>query len=319
MTSDAIEPNVPIQLAPRGGIADQVHVFEPEDVSAIHFALAARRPLLLRGEPGTGKSQFARAAAKALGRAFVSHVVDARTESRDLLWRFDAVERLADAQLEGALGAKRDAVREALAVTNYVTPGPLWWAFNWTDAMQQANRVGSPAPPQPDDGQAANGVVLLVDEIDKAETDVPNGLLEALGDGAFTPFGAAQPVECGDTRPLVIITTNEERALPDAFLRRCAVWVLRLPDDDSVLLDWLVQRGQAHFPTADGDLLREAARQVAADRRTLREERRTPLPGQAEYLDLLRAVTAHTSDRQEQMDALRRLARYALDKSPRDI
>ena len=99
-------PKKPIPLPVRGGPADQVHLFEAEDIQAINAALAAERPLLVRGEPGSGKSQLARAAAQCLGRAFISFTVDSRTESRDLLWEFDAVQRLADAQLTAALPPK---------------------------------------------------------------------------------------------------------------------------------------------------------------------------------------------------------------------
>ena len=83
-----------------------VHVFDEATIQAVDAALAAQRPLLVRGEPGIGKTQLARAVAKDLGRAYVQRVVDVRTESRDLMWRFDAVERLAEAQLRGALGEK---------------------------------------------------------------------------------------------------------------------------------------------------------------------------------------------------------------------
>jgi hypothetical protein len=90
------------------------HLFEPRDIDAVNASLAAGRPLLVRGEPGAGKSQLARAAAQGLGRAFVSKVIDARTEARDLLWTFDAVRRLADAQVLGAGGAKKETVEREL-------------------------------------------------------------------------------------------------------------------------------------------------------------------------------------------------------------
>src|SRR5512145_637776 len=92
-----------------GSITEKVHVLEKTAIHAVNAALAARRPLLVRGEPGTGKSQLARAAAVAMNRPFLSHVVDSRTTAEDLLWRFDAVGRLAEAQLAGALGVKDEA------------------------------------------------------------------------------------------------------------------------------------------------------------------------------------------------------------------
>src|SRR3954469_13233582 len=93
-----VAPGHEVPLAPRGCLPEQVHVFEEEAIQAVNAALAAGRPLLVRGEPGIGKSQLARAAAKCLGKAYIPHVVDSRTESRDLLWHFDAVGRLAEAQ-----------------------------------------------------------------------------------------------------------------------------------------------------------------------------------------------------------------------------
>ena len=131
------------------------HQFEPRQLKAINAALSASRPLLVRGEPGVGKSQLARAAAKALGRVFVQHVVDARTESRDLLWHFDAVGRLAKAQVMGALQIacaepdKRqsstrkalDVLDDELAVEKFLHPRALWWAFDWAGADGPGHRT----------------------------------------------------------------------------------------------------------------------------------------------------------------------------------
>ncbi len=201
-----IADNEVIELAATGDMPEAVHQFESRQIRAVNAALAARRPLLVRGEPGIGKSQLARAAAKGLGRAFVPHTVDARTESRDLLWHFDAVARLAEAQLLGALGRAADLaspnpapssaekgdqpapnLRDRLAIACFLHPRALWWAFDWNDALNRAKAIGISAPPQPDGGDPANGCLVLIDEIDKAEADVPNGLLEALGAGSFHP------------------------------------------------------------------------------------------------------------------------------------
>ncbi|MDY7096397.1 MAG: AAA family ATPase, partial [Acidobacteriota bacterium] len=146
------------------------HVFEQQDVEAVNAALAAGRPLLIRGEPGVGKSQLARAAAVKLGRAFVSEVIDARTEGRDLLWTFDAVRRLADAQMAGARSRSDESGEQLPDEGHYVVPGPLWWAFNWSNAEAQAERAGEAAPPVPESCDPKNGVVLLLDEIDKADS-----------------------------------------------------------------------------------------------------------------------------------------------------
>ncbi len=268
---------------------EAVHVFEQREIDAVNAALAACRPLLVRGEPGIGKSQLARAAAAVLGRAFVTYVVDARTESRDLLWHYDAVARLADAQLLGTLD-KPDT--SSLAVQNYLHPQALWWAFHWKNAAQQAAKVSQPPPPQFDNGDPHKGCLVLIDEIDKAETDVPNGLLEALGNARFTPQGMANPVMASGAPPLVVITTNEERALPDAFVRRCLVLHLDLPCERDLFTERLRLRGRAHFGDADDDILRRAAELLFDDRETAKHEHWLPLPGQAEYLDLLRAVMA---------------------------
>lgn len=300
---------------------EQVHVFDQREIDAIDAAIAARRPLLVRGEPGIGKSQLALAAAVALERAYVQHVVDARTESRDLLWHFDAVARLADAQLKGALretGEKsRDELQRELAVENYLHPRVLWWAFDWNSAKHQASKVSMPEPPQLPGCDPRNGCVVLIDEIDKAETDVPNGLLEALGAGHFTPQGMTRPIEATGEPPLVIITTNEERILPDAFIRRCLVLPLRLPDeDDEKLIAHLVKRAEAHFESADPDLLRQAAELLVQDRRKAKKEHWLPLPGQAEYLDLVRAVINLASESERPSDLLDKVKCYVLKKHP---
>jgi MoxR-like ATPase len=301
--------------APRG-LPELVHVFDQDSIQAVNAALAARRPLLVRGEPGIGKSQLARAAAKALQRVYVPFVVDARTESRDLLWHFDAVARLAEAQLCGALRSHTDSqeLQRRLNDQNFIRPGPLWWVFDWDDARKQAGRVGAAVPPQPDGGQPENGAVVLIDEIDKAESDVPNGLLEALGAGRFTPQGRAESVTISEIMPLVLITTNEERALPDAFVRRCLVLYLALPTDGDTLIQLLVGRGAAHFPAADREVLQVAAQLLVQDREAAQREHVSPLPGQAEYLDLVRAVLGLDADPQRQKQILHEVRKFVLKK-----
>ena len=128
----------------------------------------------------------------------------------------------------------------------------------------------------------ANGAVVLIDEIDKAEADVPNGLLEALGDRSFQLQGHGRRVTAAGEPPLVVITTNEERALPDAFVRRCLVHEMCLPDQESSLVDHLAVRGQAHFERADPATLTAAAKLVWSDRERARKQHWFPLPGQAE-------------------------------------
>lgn len=281
-------PERPIQLPTVGALPPDVHVFEQQSVHAINAAVAARRPLLVRGEPGVGKSQLARAAAHQLGRAFISFVVDSRTESRDLLWHFDAVQRLADAQICGQMYKTFEEARKELAEEKYVRPGPLWWAFDWKSAEEHAANTRI-AHHKPSGWHSNDGCVLLIDEIDKGESDVPNGLLVALGSHEIT-VPCRQPIVIKNSAPLVIITTNAERLLPDAFLRRCLVLSLALPDRRAELVAKLIERGRAHFDDVEVPVLETAANLLADDRAATRAAHATPLPGQAEYLDLVRAV-----------------------------
>jgi MoxR-like ATPase len=314
----------PVKLADRPGIAEQYHLFDDDSAMAIRAALAARRPLLVRGEPGVGKTQLAAAAAIVLERPIVSKVVDSRTEARDLLWEFDAVMRLADAQMAAVLGRGGDGdgalpdPTARLAIGNYIRPGTLWWAFDWPSAAKQATRTQTPIPPIPPGCDPSNGCVVLIDEIDKADSDVPNGLLESLGSGSFTPYGQSQAIEVKGEPPLVVITTNEERVLPNAFLRRCLILELKLPREESKLIERLKTIGGVHFPNrmdTSGSLFHQAAELLVKDRRTAIERSLLPLPGQAEYLDLLRAVFAlEASSGRDADDLLRSVARFAVRK-----
>ncbi len=281
-------PSLVIQIPGAGDCADSVHIFDESSLWAIRAALAANRPLLVRGEPGVGKSQLAHAAAVWLNRPFLSLVVDIRTESQDLLSSFDAVQRLAKAQICGAL--REEKPEEVLAEWRFVHPGKLWWAFDWNDAKTQAERIRDPIPSSPEGWKPGEGCVLLIDEIDKAESDVPNGLLEALGSRSFPVRGRNEPVAVVGQAPLVVITTNEDRMLPNAFIRRCLVLYLELPTDNDELRKLLVKRGQAHLPEMDSALLEHAANLLIEERNAAEAKHVRPLPGQAEYLDLIRAV-----------------------------
>jgi MoxR-like ATPase len=294
---------------------EQEHLFDQSSIDAVNAAMAARRPLLVRGEPGTGKSQLACAVAVAQNRPCLSQVVDSRTSAQDLLWTFDAVARLAEAQVAGAVGDGN--VRDRLQVRRFVTPGPLWWALNWKSAREQAEFVHGSVPSAPLGWTEDEGAVILIDEIDKSDSDTPNGLLEVLGQGSFKPYGLERTVHVAKVMPLVVITTNEERALPDAFLRRCLVLHIELPTDAKALEALLVKRGEAHFPNAKPRVLEEAARQLVKDREELKK-RRLPAPGQAEYLDLVRALVNLKSDEADQLDILARIAPYLLQKHPKD-
>ncbi len=315
MNSNEINWSEPVKLVARKGVPEQYHQFDHDSEMAIKAALCACRPLLVRGEPGVGKTQLAHAAARKLKRPIVQTVVDSRTESRDLMWTFDPVRRLADAQLEATIasvvhGAKvdspgesqdsdyvREEIRKNLDFSRYVQPGPLWWAFDWKDAENQVKRSDGQSETVLEGTDPAHGVVLLIDEIDKADPDVPNGLLEALGASQFQPFGRKEPVTAQGEPPLVLITTNEERTLPDAFIRRCLVLNIKLPSLPDELEKLLADRGRIHFPDVPTDslLFTKAAKMVVQDRETAKKRNQKPLPGQAEYLDLLRAVIHMTS------------------------
>jgi MoxR-like ATPase len=306
------EPGDCEELPRLGALPDRVHVFDQDSIDAVRTALLARRPLLVRGEPGTGKSQLAAAVARKLGWAFVEKVVDAHTESQDLKWSFDAVARLATAQV---LGARPDPaevdVASELAEAKFLRPGPLWWAYDWNSAKA----LSSEAPRQYPGCSPELGCVLLLDEIDKADSDVPNGLLEALGNGHFVPQGRSEPVAMSaERRLLVVVTTNEERSLPDAFLRRCVVLHLECRRED------LPSRARRHFPVKEhpaavDEVLHRASELLWSQREHCRGRGLAP-PGQAEYLDLLRAVTGLTKKPKNALELLERLARFTFAKHP---
>ena len=302
---------------------ESVHIFSNDEVHAINGALAARRPLLVRGEPGSGKTQLARAAAEVLKWPFTSKTVDARTESHDLLWSFDSVGRLAQAQILGPGCSDQQRV-EKLADARFVRPEPLWWALNWESA---ATISPDSKPSEPDSWKPRDGCVVLIDEIDKADSSVPNGLLEALGSGFFEPPGFPQGVAyVGGQFPLVMVATNAERALPDAFLRRCLVLSLKLPKAEE-LKKWLVTRGRAHYKdqaVVSDDILELAAGLFPPERQRAKDLD-LAAPGQAEYLDLIRVVVSRTEGvpnakkrESRQKRIIEQTAEFVLSKHPAD-
>ncbi|MCI5224579.1 MAG: AAA family ATPase, partial [Candidatus Electrothrix sp. AR4] len=219
--------------------------------------------------------------------------------------------------------------RECLEPKRFLAPGALWWVFNWETAWKQSafTRFKHRRPEKPPGWEAAKGSVLLIDEIDKADADLPNGLLETLGNGGFTVPYLDDPVcvQEGMAKPLVIITTNEERELPDAFVRRCLVLHLYLPDEDPVFRDepeevkqealvaYLIKRGRDHFPKLQKEVLAEAASQLWQDRNAARRYGITP-PGMAEYIDLLRAVEELGSNLAERLKLLGDIKEFILKK-----
>jgi MoxR-like ATPase len=208
----------------------KVYVFTREIELAVNVALVTGRPLLVRGAPGSGKSSLAPSVARRLGWRYYEEVVSSRTQARDLLWQFDTLQRLNHATLQKT-SLKPDA--------EYVRPGALWWAFNRESARTRGG-LGTTASVEShtelnDAAKPEAGAVVLLDEIDKADPDVPNDLLVPLGSLEF------KVTDLGDLRvqavrpPLVVITSNDERDLPRAFLRRCAVVDLPRPDRGRLL------------------------------------------------------------------------------------
>jgi MoxR-like ATPase len=316
------------------GWPEGAHLLSRGEVDALRAALAIGRPLLVRGEPGAGKTQLARAAAVALGRALVTQVVDEATEVRDLCYRVDLVRRLADAQLQGRGGEGPPGAHDPRDIARYVERGALWWGLRWAAEATGAAKAGAPAVAAPASGlcarhyatSAQNGVVVLLDEVDKAERGVLNGLLEVLGEGRFTgPDGVTVRADV-DRRPLVLLTTNEERPLPDPLLRRCLVLRVELPsakafvidDADAIATDPLVgylwQRS-AWLPGA------EAAPAVVVGAAVLIARARAAAapgayrPGLAEHVDLVRAaLELGGGDAVAALEALGAVAPFALDK-----
>lgn len=305
-------------------IEDGVHLLSKEHELAIKAARTAGRPLLLSGEPGTGKTSLARAAAEHLGLNLLTYTVDSRSESRDLLWEFDALGRLAEAQIVPKSKEDKEEIRANLEMKNFFIPGPLWWALNWKEAQ---NCSGSDEPSfsyrTTKDWNYEKGLVVLIDEIDKADSNFPNGLLGVFGTREFSPKGYNKSISpCPDSPPpLVVITTNQERMLPSAFLRRCFFLELAYPStgDQEEFIKYMKARGEAHFPESIEEFIEldyhipegllddkeekkkiplsiAAAEQLRQDRILAEQNHHSVKPGLAEYLDLLRVICNRAPD-----------------------
>jgi MoxR-like ATPase len=187
---------------------------------AVNAAITLQRPLLVKGEPGTGKTMLAHEVAAALGLHIITWHIKSTTSAQQGLYEYDAVSRLRDSQL----GDER--VRD---ISNYIIPGKLWEAFT-----------------------AERPIVLLIDEIDKADIEFPNDLLLELDRMEFYVYETKQTIQAKQ-RPIMIVTSNNEKELPDAFLRRCFFHYIRFPDKET-----MTQIVNVHYPDLHESLLKEA-------------------------------------------------------------
>jgi len=263
------------------------YLFTDEIAIAVDVALAIRRPLLVAGPPGSGKSTLAQAMAGIQDWAYLKHTLTSRSRLEDLTGEIDQLQRLHDAQA-AASG------REMLPDWAYQKPGLFWWGFNSASAKnrgKEKNEIetyGDRLAKLDFPGlQGKNkGVVILLDEIDKAEPDLPNDLLEPLDQRSFRPPIGSDICASDDLDILVIITTNGERELPPAFLRRCVYLELGNPE----IAD-LVNIAKHHYlqERATHSLLFNAVGEkfLKIQDDALKQERR--IPGTSEYLDAVRA------------------------------
>jgi len=218
---------------------------------AVNAAIALERPLLVKGEPGTGKTVLAQEVARALGRRLISWHIKSTTKAQQGLYEYDAVSRLRDSQLGDA---------RVHDISNYIQRGKLWEAF-----------------------EAEDHPILLIDEIDKADIEFPNDLLLELDRMEFHVYETKQTVRAA-RRPLVIITSNNEKELPDAFLRRCFFHYIRFPDRDT-----MEQIVEVHYPGIKQSLLREALTVFFEVRNVSGLKKK---PSTSELLDWIRLLVA---------------------------
>jgi MoxR-like ATPase len=261
------------------GTAD--YVADKDLMIAVNAAIRLERPLLVKGEPGTGKTELARQVAAALGLEMLEWNVKSTTKAQQGLYEYDAVSRLRDSQLGD--GRVND-------VKNYIRQGKLWQAF-----------------------AADKKSVLLIDEIDKADIEFPNDLLQELDRMEFHVYETGEAVKAR-VRPIVIITSNNEKELPDAFLRRCFFHYIRFPDAE--ILEKIVE---VHYPGIKKTLLRNALTQFYEIRETPGLKKK---PSTSEALDWIRLLVAEDVDpadlRGEAKNALPKL-HGALLKNEQDV
>ena len=200
------------------------YVATPDLMLAVNAAVTLQRPLLVKGEPGTGKTMLAEQVAEAMGLPLLQWHIKSTTKAQQGLYEYDAVSRLRDSQLSGVGDSEK--VRD---IRNYIVKGVLWQAFT-----------------------SEQPVALLIDEIDKADIEFPNDLLREIDRMEFYVYETHELIKAKH-RPIVFITSNNEKELPDAFLRRCFFHYIRFPDKET--MEKIVD---VHFPDIKKHLLREA-------------------------------------------------------------
>lgn len=260
------------------------YLFNEDIAVAADVALATRRPLLIAGPPGSGKSMLAPAMAGLLKCPYLRHTFTSRSRLGELTSELDHLRRLHEAQAK-----VHDRLPPEWA---YREPGLFWWVFEPETARrrgatpQQVEQLGAAfkAPDVPEGAGKGGDAVILLDEIDKAEPDLPNDLLEPLDRLRFQVSNGPEVRAPADTTFLVIITTNGERELPPAFLRRCVSLVLKHPTRDR-----LVEIGRHHFPKVDQATLSQVAGRFE-DLRKQAQQEGLRLPSTSEYLDAVRAA-----------------------------
>ena len=253
-----------------------------EDLTvAVNAAVALERPLLVKGEPGTGKTELARQVAGALGLPIIEWHIKSTTRAQQGLYEYDAVSRLRDSQLGD------DRVND---VANYIRKGKLWEAFD-----------------------APERVVLLIDEIDKADIEFPNDLLQELDRMEFFVYETGETISARH-RPIVIITSNNEKELPDAFLRRCFFHFIRFPD-----METMRRIVEVHHPGIKDALLTTALTQFYEVRDTPGLKKKPSTSEVLDWLKLLLAEDLSAEDlRGSTTDALPKL-HGALLKNEQDV